>query len=136
MTRCSAVVVESTGCMRELYRGVSTSGHPWRSNGLVLDCVLELLASQQCPVSTTSRYQVYVHPLLYDAAIVEHDDPGGVANRADAVRRDDGGSAFERLAQSAENVRLGMRIDGGEGVVEHHDRRSPRERPRERRPLF
>src|SRR5688500_4009972 len=71
VTRCSAVVVESTGCMPECYRHASAGGHPLRGNGFVLDRVLELLPSEQGPVAAASRYQVGVPALLDDASFIE-----------------------------------------------------------------
>src|SRR5688572_16851075 len=115
-TRCSAVVVESTGTMAELYRDYSARCHPLRGHGFVFDRVLELLSPQQRPVTATGGDEIRMFALLDDPPIVQHDDPACVPDGADAMRRDDGGSPLERFAQTAEDVRFGVRIDGRQCV--------------------
>src|SRR5687768_17098303 len=103
---------------------------------LALDRRHELLPAQQPPVPTTRRHQLVVTALLDDAPLVEDDDPVRVADRADAMRRDDRGAAAERGAQRAQDRGLGVRVDGGERIVEEDDVRAPRQRSRQRRALL
>ena len=60
-------------------------------------------------------------PLLDDTPVIEDDDPARVAYGAHAVRRDDRGPIAERLTEPAEDVGLGVRVHGREGVVEDQD---------------
>src|SRR5512147_838607 len=94
MTRCSAVVdVDSTGCMCELYRAGSVGSHPSGRRRFVLDRVFQLLPAQQRPVPPAGANEIGVAALFDDTTFVQHDDPGGVANGAHAVRRDDRGAS-------------------------------------------
>jgi hypothetical protein len=52
------------------------------------------------------------------------------------VRRDHGRAPAQRLAQPVQDLRLGVRVDGGQRVVQEDDARAPRERPREGEPLL
>src|SRR5687768_16715128 len=73
---------------------------------------------------------------LHDSAAVEHDDFGRLANTARAMRRDNRCAPRERNPQLTKYVRFRVRINRTQSIVEKHDRRLPRERTRERRPLL
>src|SRR6187397_1727808 len=108
VTRCSAVVDESTGCMVLLYLVTSAGCHPLRGDRFVLDRVLELLAPEQRPVASAGHDQVSVASLFDNASFIEHDDPARVAHGADAVRCDDRRPSTERVAQPSKDVRLSV----------------------------
>src|SRR5881628_1977014 len=88
---------------------------------VLLEGFLQLLALQQRSVAPASRDERRVRAVLHDVTLVEDDDVICVTYRADAVRRDDRGAPRERAAQPAQDLRLGVRVDGGERVVEQHD---------------
>src|SRR5690349_7028347 len=88
---------------------------------LLLDGFLELLALQQRSVAPASGDERRVRAILHDASLVEDDDVICVTHRADAMRRDDRRASRERAAQAAQDLRLGVRVDGGERIVEQHD---------------
>ena len=46
-----------------------------------------------------------------DAAAVQDDNPVGVLNRREAVRDNDGGSAFQQFSKGILNQQLRFRID-------------------------
>jgi len=71
-----------------------------------------------------------------DAALVEHDDPVGVARRRNAVRNHERGTAFPQFLQARQDEFLRLRVDRGEAVVEQQHRRVPDEPARQARTLF
>ena len=66
----------------------------------------------------------------------QDDDLTRVAHGAHAMRRDHRRAPGERAAQPAQDLRLRVRVHGGERVVEQHDARPARERARQREPLL
>ena len=56
--------------------------------------------------------QLLVPPYLAHAAIVEHDDRIGPADRREAVRNDEGGAVQHQLRQRILHQQLGLRIQG------------------------
>src|SRR4051812_47499719 len=101
-----------------------------------LDRVLELLAVEQRPVPAARREQIVMLALFDDAPVIEYDRPRRVADRADAVRRDERRPSLERGAKRFENLRLGVRVDRRQRVVEQHDPGLSRQGPRQRRTLL
>src|SRR4029079_11132616 len=75
-------------------------------------------------------------PLFHDGALLQNDDPRSIAYRADAVRCDERGSAGKGFAEGAENLRLGVRIDRRQHVIEQYNARRLRQRARQRGSLF
>ena len=61
--------------------------------------------------------------LLDDAAVLEHDDQVGVADRREAVRDHEGGAAGEQAAESPLDLALGADVHGRRGLVEDQDAR-------------
>ena len=59
-----------------------------------------------------------------------------VADRADAVRRDQCRPPRERRAQRAQDLRFGVRVHRRQRVVEQHDARPARQRARQRGRCF
>ena len=59
--------------------------------------------------------------LLDDEAVVQDDDPAGLADRRQAVRDDDRGAAGEQAAQALLDRRLGVEVDVRGGLVEDQD---------------
>ena len=61
--------------------------------------------------------------LVRDPAAIEQDHAVGEAEGRDAVGDDQAGPTHEHLAEPAEDLLLGERVDGAGGVVEHQDPR-------------
>jgi capsular exopolysaccharide synthesis family protein len=62
-----------------------------------------------------------VGALLDHAAVLEHHDPPGAADRGQAVCDHDRGAAREQPAQAGLDARLGVDVDVGGRLVEHED---------------
>src|SRR5271156_4086409 len=58
---------------------------------------------------------------LDDTASLEHQYLGGHAHRRESMRNDDGDAVAREFAEVLEHFRLGARVDGGRGFVEHQD---------------
>ena len=69
--------------------------------------------------------------LLGDAAVLEHDDAPGLADRREAVRDHDRRAPGEQAAQALLDARLGVQVDVRGGLVEHEDARVGDQRARE-----
>jgi len=76
-----------------------------------------------------------VRALLDDAAVVEHDEPVGVAERAEAVRDRDRRPAPDEPGQGVLDLGLGLGVDRARRLVEDQDARVLEEGPRDRDPL-
>ena len=61
--------------------------------------------------------------LLGDAAVLEHDDPAGLADGGEAMGDHDRGAPGEQPAQGLLDAALGVQVDVGGGLVEHEDAR-------------
>ena len=75
-------------------------------------------------------------PMLDHAALVQNEDLVRIADGADAVARDQRRATGERLAQTAQDVRLGVGVHRAQRVVEEHDGRLSRHRAGERGALL
>src|SRR5437763_5723961 len=62
----------------------------------VFNGVFQLLPIEERPVAATRREQILVPPLLGNLPVLEHDDPARVANRADAMRRNERRASCQR----------------------------------------
>ncbi len=60
---------------------------------------------------------------FYDAALVQHGDPIGIANGRDPMRDEDGGSPAHHLTQMVENLVFGVGVDAGERIIENKNAR-------------
>jgi hypothetical protein len=67
--------------------------------------------------------QFGVCALLGDAAVLDHDDPVGVAHGREAMRDDERGPAAEDATQRVLDEDLGSRVHRGRGLVEDQDGR-------------
>ena len=61
--------------------------------------------------------------LLDDAAVLEHDDPPGLADRGEAVGDHDRGAAGQQAAQAVLDAPLGVQVDVRGRLVEDQDAR-------------
>ncbi len=73
--------------------------------------------------------------LLDDAAVLDHEDLVGGADRRESVRDDDRRPAGERLGQCCLNRRLGGGVECGGCLVEDDDPGLSQQKPRDRQPL-
>jgi hypothetical protein len=73
-----------------------------------------------------------VGALLGDAAVLEHDDAPGLADRREAVGDHDRGAPGEQAAQAGFDAALGVQVDVGGGLVEDQDARVGDQRAGER----
>lgn len=87
------------------------------------------------PVMPFGCEQLGVGAELGDAATVHDDDPVALPQRAEAVGDDQCGAAVHRLLHRGQDFVLGVRVDGGRGVVEQQDRRIEQHRPGNCQPL-
>ena len=76
--------------------------------------------------------QLVVGALLGDAAVLEHDDPPGLADRRETVGDHDRGAPGQQTAQALLDAGLGVQVDVGGGLVEHEDARVGDQRAGER----
>src|SRR4051794_909106 len=79
------------------------------------------------------RRQLIITPALDDLAVVENEDLVAVADRADAVRRDDARAAAAR--EIRQDRLLGQRVEGARGLVEDQERGVADQRPGDLEPL-
>ncbi|TMF68286.1 MAG: hypothetical protein E6I20_00455 [Chloroflexi bacterium] len=86
-----------------------------------LELLLEELPPIHLRVEAVPLEELAVRPALSDAPVVEHQDLVRVLHRRDAVRDDDARPLVHDAAQPAEDLRLGVRIDRGQRVVEDED---------------
>ena len=70
--------------------------------------------------------------LLDDAAVLEHDDQVGIADRREPVRDDERGSVLEQQMQRLLDLSLGADVDRRRRLVEDQDPRVGEQRARER----
>ena len=77
-----------------------------------------------------------MRPRLGDPALLEDDDEVGVLDRREAVRDEEDGARPRPGLHGLEDPRLGLGVDGGEGVVEDEERGVREESARERGPLL
>ena len=111
-----------------LPRGGSTS-----SGGL--DRRLELLAPPQARVEPPAGEELRVGALLHEAALVQDDDAIEHRGDAETVGDDQRGALADAAEEAGEDRRLGLGVDGGEGVVENQYPGVAQERTRQGRPL-
>src|SRR6185369_2745747 len=95
------------------------------------DLLFQLLDAPEARVDAGPAQELFVATALDHAAGLEDDDAAGRARGAEPVRHQEHRPPRERLAQVGQDLLLFHGVDGGEGVVEHEDRRSARERSRQ-----
>ena len=74
-------------------------------------------------VEAAPRQELPVCAGLDDAALVQHDDPVGAANRGEAVGDHHAGASFQQRFQRVLDLTFGIAVDAGGGLVEHQDSR-------------
>src|SRR5436305_7479159 len=77
----------------------------------IFDGVFQLLPVEERPVATTRCQQFFVSPLLDNLSILEHDNPARVANRADAMRRDERRASRQCRPKRMKNLRFGVGVN-------------------------
>ena len=80
-------------------------------------------------------HQLVEGPALDDAAALEHQDAGGVADGGEPVRDHEGGAAFHHLGERGLHLGLGQRVERARRLVENEDRRILEQRARDREAL-
>ena len=83
--------------------------------------VSEVLHIHQALVVASECYQFVVRAAFYNLATVQHADSVGVDDGGEAVGDDDGGAVAEDVAEGVLDERLGLRVEGGGGLVEDED---------------
>src|SRR5215813_8546726 len=83
-----------------------------RSVGLrTIELRFDQLLAMEVGVVAGLREQLRMRPFLRDAAVLEHDDGVGVADRGRAVRDQNRRPAAHHGAQAAENPLFRLRVD-------------------------
>ena len=85
----------------------------------------------QAPVQAVLADELLVRPGLDDAAAVQDDDGVGGLQGREAVGDDQRRAPAVPLVQGLKDHRLGLGVDGAQGVVEDEDRRVLEDRPRQ-----
>ena len=80
-------------------------------------------------------HQLVEAAALDDAAALEHQDAGGVADGGEPVGDHEGGAVLHHLGQRGLHLGLGERIEGAGRLVEDEDRRILEQRARDRQAL-
>ena len=65
--------------------------------------------------------QFFVGALLGHFAVLHHQDQVGLGQGDDAVADDEGGGVAAALFQRGTDLRVGLRVHGGQGVVENQN---------------
>ena len=91
----------------------------------------ELLAGEVV-VEALALHQLVVRAVLDEPALLEHQDQVGVADRAQAVRDDEGRAPFEQRVHVLLHDALRLGVERARGLVEDQDRRASIERARDR----
>ena len=73
---------------------------------------------------------------LDDAAVLEHQDHVGIADRRQPVGDDERRAAAHQLAHGVLDQHFRARVDAARGFVQNQNRRIGEERPRDRQQLF
>src|SRR5262252_4663242 len=68
--------------------------------------------------AAAKAHQLVERSRLDDVAVVEHQDPGGVAHGREAVRDHEGGTVFHHLVERGLHLRFGRDIERAGGFVE------------------
>src|SRR3954471_6299834 len=84
------------------------------------------------PVETARRKQLVMRSLLDDAAVLQHHDQVGVADRGEPVRDDEGCPTVQEPTQGALDLPLGADVDRARRLVEDQHARVGEQRSRER----
>src|SRR5450755_1264476 len=121
LTRSSLIGVGDYPARRHGARRAVRAGTPGRARPLRRG-LLGPVAIQP-PVVALCIEQLVVRSLLHDPAVLDHDDPPGVADRREPVGDHDRGAPGDEPAQTLLNQRLGVDVDVGGGLVEHEDAR-------------
>ena len=82
-------------------------------------------------VDSAQRQQFLMRTLLAQASFVEHENAMRVLNRAQPVRDDDRGAAFEQAVERLADQQFGLGVHTGSGFVENQELRVVRQRARE-----
>src|SRR5947207_523859 len=85
--------------------------------------------------TTPSKMTLVALPMIFDAALVQDDDPVGVHDRADPLGDDEYGRLAGVGAQCRAQPRIGAGVERREAVVEEVDRRSLHKGARDRQAL-
>jgi hypothetical protein len=72
-------------------------------------------------VAPTRGHQLVVGPDFHDPPPVDHDDPVGAAGGRQAVGDEDGRAVLEQGIERRLDLRLGLQVQVGRGLVEHQD---------------
>ena len=79
------------------------------------------LPSVHLGVDAVEFEELLVCALLGDGAVDDDGDEVGVEDGGEAVGDDDGGAVAEDVAEGVLDERLGLRVEGGGGLVEDED---------------
>ena len=105
----------------------------WRRRRRIdlLELARHLLLLRERGVDAAAAHELGVRALLDDPPFVEDDDAVAPRRGGDAVGDEDDGAPRGLALDRAEDRALGLRVDGGERVVQDEDLRLPHERARE-----
>lgn len=100
------------------------------SAALTPDLFADGVAGIELVIPALFRNQLVVGSPLDDAALFQHQDTVGVADRGQPVRNDKGGAPFHQPVHPLLNQGLGARIDRRGSLVQDQHRRIRHRRPR------
>src|SRR6478736_6819973 len=105
------------------------------SAGDDLGPLLAELGRMERGVEPAGGEQLGVGALLHDAAVVEDEDQVGVADGGEPVRDHQRRTSLERGVERLLDCGLGLAVEVGRGLVEHHDGRRLEQEAGDREPL-
>ena len=97
--------------------------------------LLARLFGHELRIDAALAHQLGMLALLGDMAAVEHEDAVAIDDAGQAVRQDERRAALHQPVERFLDHRLVLGIDGGQGLVEHQDRRVAQQRAGDGHPL-